>query len=36
MAEATASYIDAVLRHRPDEKAVLGIDTQAMPVLGTD
>ena len=36
MAEATASYIDAVLRHRPDEKAVLGIDTQAMPLLGTD
>jgi len=36
MAEATASYIDAVLRHRPDEKAVLGIDTQAMPVLGTN
>ena len=36
MAEAAASYIDAVLRHRPDEKAVLGIDTQAMPVLGTD
>src|SRR5450759_2849510 len=35
MAEATASYIDAVLRHRPDEKAVLGIDTQAMPVLGS-
>ena len=36
MAEATASYIDAVLRHRPDERAVLGIDTQAMPLLGTD
>jgi len=36
MAEATASYIDAVLRHRPDEKAVLGVDTEAMPVLGTD
>ena len=36
MAEAAASYIDAVLRHRPDERAVLGIDTQAMPLLGTD
>ena len=36
MAEAAASYIDAVLRHRPDEKAVLGVDTEAMPVLGTD
>ena len=33
MAEATASYIDSVLRHRPDEKAVLGVDTEAMPVL---
>ena len=36
MAEATASYIDAVLRHRPDEKAVLGVDTEAMPVLDPD
>ena len=36
MAEATATYIEAVLRHRPDEKAVLGVDTEAMPVLSVD
>jgi hypothetical protein len=31
--EAVASYIRNVLVHRPDEKAVLGVDTQEMPVV---
>ncbi len=25
MPEATASYVESVLRHRPDEKAILGL-----------
>ncbi len=25
MAEATQSYVENVLRHRPDEKAILGL-----------
>ncbi|GAB3244818.1 DUF4032 domain-containing protein [Kineosporia babensis] len=31
--EAVASYIRNVLVHRPDEQAVLGVDTQEMPVV---
>ncbi|MFZ5871469.1 MAG: DUF4032 domain-containing protein, partial [Actinomycetota bacterium] len=31
--EAVKSYVDSVLRHKPDERAVLGVDTQAMPVV---
>lgn len=30
LAEAVRSYIDTVLRHRPDERAVLGLDTATM------
>ncbi|MCU1432718.1 MAG: hypothetical protein JWP95_1823 [Actinotalea sp.] len=32
MAEAVSSYVTAVLAHRPDEKAVLGVDTAIPPV----
>ena len=31
--EAVASYVDGVLRHRPDEKAVLGADTAIIPIV---
>lgn len=33
MKEAAASYIDTVLRHRPDERSILGVDTAIMPVI---
>lgn len=33
LAEATASYVDSVLVHKPDEQAVLGVDTQELPVV---
>jgi hypothetical protein len=33
LTEAVQSYVDGVLRHKPDEAAVLGVDTEAMPVL---
>jgi hypothetical protein len=36
MPEAVASYVENVLRSRPDEKAILGIeDTQAIPTIRT-
>ena len=31
MLEAVASYVESVLRHRPDEKAILGVDTAIPP-----
>lgn len=31
--EAVTSYVDGVLRHRPDEKAVLGADTAIIPAV---
>ena len=31
MGEAVASYVESVLRHRPDEKAILGVDTALPP-----
>jgi hypothetical protein len=31
--EAVRSYVDGVLPHKPDEAAVLGVDTGAMPVI---
>jgi hypothetical protein len=33
LAEATASYVESVLVHKPDEQAVLGVDTQELPVV---
>jgi hypothetical protein len=33
MAEAVRAYVDTVLRHKPDEDAVVGVDTRAMPVI---
>jgi hypothetical protein len=33
LTEAVASYVDSVLRHKPDEQAVLGVDTESMPVV---
>jgi hypothetical protein len=33
LAEATGSYVDSVLVHKPDEQAVLGVDTQELPVV---
>ncbi len=33
MLEAAASYVEHVLRHRPDEKQVLGADTAVIPVI---
>lgn len=33
LAEATAAYVDSVLVHKPDEQAVLGVDTQELPVV---
>ena len=31
--DAVASYVENVLRHKPDEAAVLGVDTGAIPVV---
>ncbi|MFP5334375.1 MAG: DUF4032 domain-containing protein [Actinomycetes bacterium] len=31
--DAVTSYVDSVLRHKPDEKSVVGVDTEAMPVV---
>jgi CRISPR/Cas system CSM-associated protein Csm2 small subunit len=31
--EAVQLYVETVLRHKPDEASVLGVDTQAMPVI---
>lgn len=33
LAEAVRHYIDEILVHKPDEQAVLGVDTQSMPVI---
>ncbi|HET9658484.1 MAG TPA: DUF4032 domain-containing protein [Kineosporiaceae bacterium] len=33
LAEAVRSYVDRVLVHKPDEQAVLGVDTQSLPVV---
>lgn len=33
LADAVRSYVEKVLRHKPDEAAVLGVDTQALPVV---
>jgi uncharacterized protein DUF4032/lipopolysaccharide kinase (Kdo/WaaP) family protein len=33
MSEAVASYVATILPGRPDERAVLGVDTEAFPVL---
>ncbi len=33
MTEAVASYVSTILPGRPDERAVLGVDTEALPVL---
>jgi hypothetical protein len=33
LTEAVRSYIDQVLVHKPDEQAVLGVDTQSLPVV---
>lgn len=33
LAEAVRSYVEVVLRHRPDERAVLGLDTATMRAL---
>ncbi len=35
-AEAVRSYIDEVLVHKPDEAAVLGVDTLSLPVVAED
>ncbi len=34
--EAVDAYVGGVLPHKPDEASVLGVDTQAMPVLSRD
>lgn len=31
--EALDEYVDGILRHKPDEAAILGVDTQALPVV---
>jgi hypothetical protein len=36
LTEAVRSYIDQILVHKPDEQAVLGVDTQSMPVVADD
>ncbi|HLR28306.1 MAG TPA: DUF4032 domain-containing protein, partial [Ruania sp.] len=36
MPEAVASYIDNVLQHRPDEEAVLGLDTATLRAIEGD
>ena len=33
LTDAVRSYVEKVLRHKPDEAAVLGVDTQALPVV---
>jgi hypothetical protein len=33
LTEAVTSYVESVLRHKPDEQAVLGVDTESMPVI---
>lgn len=33
LTEAVGSYIDTILVHKPDEKAVLGVDTRSLPVV---
>lgn len=35
LADAVRSYVDQVLPHKPDEAAVLGVDTLSMPVIGS-
>ena len=35
MGEAVASYVESVLRHRPDEKAILGVDAALPPGAGS-
>ena len=34
--DAVAAYIESVLPHKPDEAAVLGVDTAALPVIADD
>ncbi len=36
LTEALQSYVDGVLVHKPDEAAVLGVDTQEMPVVADE
>lgn len=36
LSEAVPSYLDTVLRHRPDEVAVLGLDTATLRALDED
>ncbi|SEE92685.1 DUF4032 domain-containing protein [Ruania alba] len=36
MAEVVPHYIETVLRHRPDEEAILGLDTATLRALGED
>ena len=33
MEEVVPSYVDRVLRHKPDESSVVGVDTVEMPVV---
>jgi hypothetical protein len=33
LTEAVRAYVDSVLRHKPDEDSVVGVDTMAMPVI---
>jgi len=33
LTDATTSYVKSVLVHKPDEQAVLGVDTQELPVV---
>jgi hypothetical protein len=34
--DAAQSYVDTVLPHKPDEAAVLGVDTEEMPVVADE
>jgi hypothetical protein len=36
LSEALQSYVRGVLVHKPDEEAVLGVDTQEMPVVADE
>jgi hypothetical protein len=36
LTEATDDYVRGVLVHKPDEAAVVGVDTQEMPVIAED
>jgi tRNA A-37 threonylcarbamoyl transferase component Bud32 len=36
LADAVASYVESVLPHKPDEAAILGVDTAALPVMADD